>query len=358
MTKSELHKIGKKQIELLKSLSNASGVSGAEGMIREMVKSAVKPLCDDMREDALGNVIAYKKASSGGKATVLLAAHMDEIGLMITSDDGGGLYEFEPVGGIDVRQLPGKAVYVGKDRVPGVIGTRAIHLLSDEDMRQAMPLQTLRIDVGPNVKVEAGERAVFATEFWTNGKSVFGKALDNRLGVATLIELLKLDFETVNLYCVFTTQEEVGLRGARIAAYNIHPDIAIAVDSTPANDLATAGGAGNTTYNTRLGYGPAIYTMDRATLSDPRLVSHFIRVAEQHRIPFQLRQPGGGGTDAGAMHLQHAGIPSLSISVPGRNAHTAIGIARISDWEHTLQLLYAGVKSLSVDVLNELVAER
>ncbi|MEM5775169.1 MAG: hypothetical protein AAGU05_09235, partial [Anaerolineaceae bacterium] len=148
--------------------------------------------------------------------------------------------------------------------------TRAIHLLRYEDMKQSIPVHSLRIDVGPKTKVELGDRAVFTTELWTNEKSIFGKALDDRLGAAALVELLKNPPANIDLYCVFTTQEEVGLRGARIAAFNIHPDIAIAVDSTPAYDFP-ANDAENVRYNTRLGEGPAIYTMDRATVSDPRL---------------------------------------------------------------------------------------
>ena len=345
----DLPKIEQTQLDFLKKLSDASGVSGAEGSVREILREVVTPLADDISEDSIGNLIAHKKAATAGATKVLLASHMDEIGLMITGDDGDGLYQFEVVGGIDARQLAGKSVYVGKKRVPGVIGTRAIHLLSYEDMKQSIPVHNLRIDVGPKVKVDLGERAVFTTELWTNKISIFGKALDDRLGVATLVELLKNPPANIDLYCVFTTQEEVVLRGARIAAFNIHPDIAIAVDSTPANDYPSNTGE-NVRYNTSLGEGPAIYTMDRATLSDPRLISHFVRTAEKYSIPYQLRQAGSGGTDAGAMHVQQGGIPALSISVPGRNAHTAIGIARIADWEHTLQLLHAGLRDFSKDV--------
>ncbi|MCE5208908.1 MAG: M42 family peptidase [Chloroflexi bacterium] len=347
---TRLPQIGKSQLDFLKTLSDASGVSGAEGPIRDILKEVIKPFADEITEDDMGNLITFKKAMVHPAAKVLLAAHMDEIGLMITVEEGDGLYQFEPVGGIDLRQLAGKAVYAGKKRIPGVIGTRAIHLLREEDMKRAVPLETLRIDVGIKGKLELGDRAVFATEFWENGKSMFGKALDDRLGVATLVEILKNPPENLDLYCAFTTQEEVGLRGARIAAYNIHPDIAIAVDSTPANDYLV-NDSENVTYNTRLGYGPAIYTMDRATISDPRLVGHFVGVAEKHQIPYQLRQAGSGGTDAGAMHLQQGGIPAISISVPGRNAHSAIGVARISDWENLLQLLHVGLREFSPDVL-------
>ncbi len=336
-------KIEREQIENLKKLSDASGVSGAEGSVRELILEQVKEIADEVSEDALGNVIARKKAKVEGAKKVMFAAHMDEIGFMITADDGDGLYQFECVGGIDVRQLPGKAVYVGKERIPGVIGARAIHLTTSEQRKTAIPLETLRIDVGPQTKVKLGDRAVFATEFWENGVSLFGKALDDRLGVATLIELLKVSPEHLDCYYVFTCQEEIGGRGAQVAAYNIHPDIGIAIDSTPANDYPVSEGE-NTLYNTRLGHGPAIYTMDRATISDARLIQHFITTAEKYQIPFQLRQAGSGGTDAGVIHQQHEGIPSISISVPSRNVHTAVGIARIMDWENLVELVHAGLK--------------
>jgi endoglucanase len=350
-------RIGAEEIALLERLSNASGVSGDEGAVRALVLEQVRPLADTVRVDALGNVIAFKAGSQGeNRLKVMLASHMDEIGLMISADDGGGLFQFQLVGGIDVRQLPGKAVLVGKERIPGVIGARAIHLTSEEERRNAIPLNTLRIDVGPGdaaSKVEPGDRAVFATAFQHSGPSLMGKALDNRLGVATLIELLRAAPVNIDLYCVFTTQEEIGLRGAGAAAYAIQPDLAIAVDSTPANDLPAWDGSENARYNTRVGFGPAIYSYDRGTISDPRLVAWLARTGAEHGIPFQMRQPGGGGTDAGAIHKERAGIPAVSVSVPGRYAHTAILLARLEDWQNTLSLLWVGLSTLPADILVE-----
>jgi len=146
-------------------------------------------------------------------------------------------------------------------------------------------------------------------------------------------------------------QEEVGLRGAKVAAYAFDPDLAIAVDSTPANDLPAWDGEENTAYNTKLGLGPAIYVADGGTLSDPRLIRHLTATAEAEVIPYQLRQPGGGGTDAGAIHKQRAGIPSVSVSVPGRYAHSAASIARIEDWKNTLALLHAALSQMPPELL-------
>ncbi|MCX8026073.1 MAG: hypothetical protein N3A60_12805, partial [Thermanaerothrix sp.] len=149
----------------------------------------------------------------------------------------------------------------------------------------------------------------------------------------------------------FTVQEEIGLRGARVAAYALNPDLAFALDATPANDLPTWDGSENAAYNARLGYGPAIYVADGATLSDPRLVRFLLQIADAHRIPYQIRQPGGGGTDAGAIHRQRSGIPSASVSVPIRHAHSAVAIARLDDWANMLNLMLQTLQALTPDVL-------
>lgn len=346
--------IGAEQIALLEKLSNAVAVSGDEGEVRSIVLEQVKPFADEVKVDGLGNVLVTRKANIADPVRVMLAAHMDEIGFMIVEDDDHGLFQFETVGGIDPRQLAGKPVWVGKQHTPGVIGTRPIHLVDPDELEHTIPVSSLRIDVGPTAgsKIKIGDRATFATTFMEVGPSLRGKALDNRLGVATLIELLKHASRSIELLLAFTVQEEVGLRGARVAGYAFHPDLAIAVDSTPANDLPTWDRSENMVYNSRLGAGPAIYTADAGTLSDPRLIRHLVQVADRHSIPYQFRQPGGGGTDAGAIHRTRAGVPSVSISVPGRYAHTAVLLARTEDWRNTLHLLYAALHDLTPDLLS------
>ncbi|MBI4927630.1 MAG: M42 family peptidase, partial [Anaerolineae bacterium] len=326
---------------------------GDEQQVRKIVLEEVKPLADEVRVDALGNVLAVKKAKTGNALRVMLDAHMDEIGFMIVEDAKDGLFEFVPVGGIDARTLPGKMVQVGKDNVPGVIGAKPIHLTEHGETESKIPIEALRIDVGLNggSKVKVGDRATFATRFRQVGPSFFAKALDDRLGVATLIELLRHAPENVELLCSFSVQEEIGLRGARVAAYGFDPDLAIAIDSTPALDLPSWDDLENGGYNTRLDAGPAIYITDSGTLSDPRLIRHLAQTGEQMGIPYQFRQPGGGGTDAGSIHRVRAGVPSVSISVPGRYAHTAIMVARQSDWQHTLALVYHALLRLDRQVL-------
>jgi endoglucanase len=342
------------QYRLLEKLCNACAVSGDEGEVRKIVLDQGENYADSVQVDALGSVLITRKGSGRRKRLqVMLAAHMDEIGFMITADDGNGLFRFDTVGGMDPRQLAGKPIWVSRDKIPGVIGAKPIHLTTARERKRTITKDSLRIDVGADnkSKVKVGDRATFATQFQRIGPSLRAKALDDRLGVATLIELVKHSPENIDLLAAFTVQEEVGLRGARVAAYAFNPDIAIALDSTPANDLPTWDGEENTRYNTKLGAGPAIYIADGATLSDPRLIQHLVDVAESEGIPYQFRQPGGGGTDAGAIHRQRAGIPSVSISVPGRYAHTAAGICRIDDWKNTFSLLHSALSQLTTKIL-------
>jgi putative aminopeptidase FrvX len=346
--------IGADQIALLERLSNAAGVSGDEAEVRAIVIEQLKTCADIVKVDVLGNVLVTRKSTTENPLRVMMAAHMDEVGFMLVDCDEHGFYSFDHVGGIDERTLVGKPVLIGKDHAAGVIGAKPIHLTEEGETDRKIPLEALRIDLGlgGKNKVKVGDRVCFATRFTQVGPSLLGKALDNRLGVATLIELVKHAPPHIEFQAAFTVQEEIGARGARVAAYAFNPDLAIVVDSTPALDLPMWDGSENTRYNTRLDEGPAIYIQDAGTLSDPRLIHFLMQTAEDQGIPFQIRQPGSGGTDAGAIHRQRSGVPSVSVSVPGRYAHTPIGLARLSDWQNTAALLYAALSSISRDVLN------
>lgn len=355
VTAKKTPEIGDKQIELLEKLCNAMAVSGDEYEVRQIVLEEIKTFTDEVEVDALGNVLAKKFGSGDNRVRVMLAAHMDEIGFMIVKKHDDNLFQFERIGGIDERQLPGKAVLVGRDHLPGVIGAKPIHMTTADERKNKISVDSLRIDLGPEIgdKVKPGDRAAFATRFKVFGPSIRAKALDDRFGVSMLIELLKHAPANIDLLAAFTVQEEVGLRGARVAAYRFDPDMAIAVDSTPAYDLPHWDDEDeNVQYNTRLDAGPAIYIMDRATIPDRRLVNLLTQAAEEEGIPYQFRQPGGGGTDAGVIHKTRAGIPSVSVSVPSRYAHTAIGLARIDDWANTLGLLHAALSRVTPDLLS------
>ncbi len=361
-------KIGSAQLKLLERLCNACAVSGDESEVRTIVLDQIREHIKKNPElnteikittDHLGNVLISRQGRSPNRMRIMVAAHMDEVGFMLTNDEDDGIFRFEVVGGIDERQLAGKPVVVGKDRVPGVIGAKPIHLTTAEERKHNITIDSLRIDLGPGNggKAKIGDRATFATAFSKMGPSIRAKALDDRLGVASLIELIKHSPPNIDLLAAFTVQEEIGLRGATVAAYALDPQLAIVLDATPANDLPAwdpSEDGENQHYNTRLDGGPAIYLADRMVFSDPRLIRHISEIAERLKIPYQFRQPGGGGTDAGTIHKQRSGIPSISISVPARYTHTTASISRLSDWQNTLALVYAALANLTPDILQPL----
>ncbi len=344
--------IGDDQLNLLERLSNACAVSGDEGEVRKIVLGEVKPHADEVKVDALGNVLVTRHATVTNPLRVMLATHMDEVGLMLTHDEGEGIYRFEILGSILSGDLAGKAVWIGREHIPGVIGLKPVHLGHNDDPKRLLDVDDLHIDVGLTKGKEiVGDRAAFATTFTRIGPSLRGKALDDRLGVATLVELVKHAPPEIELLAAFTVHEELGSRGARVAAYALNPDLAIVLECTPAYDLPAWDADENVRYNTKLGAGPAIYVSDAATLADPRLIRFLIQTAEENRIPYQIRQPGGGSTDAGMIHRQRQGIPSVSVAVPGRYPHSPASIARFSDLQNTLSLVSAALKHLNKDLL-------
>ncbi len=361
-------RIKKAQIQLLERLCNACGVSGDEGEVRSIVLEQIRSHADELKVDALGNVLAVRRARSFSQGTkpmrVMVAAHMDEVGVMIIHDEGDGVFRFSTVGGVEASSLAGKPVWIGRSHLPGVVGVNPVHLIPFDEIQRIPALDALRIDVSPDSakKVKIGDRATFGSAFLHLGPSICAKALDDRIGVATLIELFRNAPPQIDLLAAFTVQEEIGLVGAYVAAFALDPDAAFVLDCTPARDLPVYDDSGtggiddeNTLYNTRLGAGPAIYIADVATISDPRLISHLTRTGDALGIPYQLRQPGGGSNDAGAIHKQRLGIPSVSLSVPGRYAHTGAMIVRLHDWKNTLALIYHALNRLTPEIL---VSER
>lgn len=345
--------IGQAQIKLLEKLCNAMAVSGDEGEVRRIVLEEVRPHADEVKVDALGSVLVRKKGAGKKPLRVLLDAHMDEVGFMIVADDGDGFFQFRTVGHIDARHLVGKQVIVGKDHTPGVIGAKPIHLTTPNERKNTIEVDAMRIDLGPDGKAKVGDRAAFATQFKRGGPSVMAKSIDNRIGVAILIELLKHAPKHIELCLAFSVQEEIGLRGAKVAGYYFNPDLAIAVDSTPARDLPDFDGKENFTYNTKLGLGPAIYVANSSTIDDPRLVKFLAETAEKHNIPYQFRQPGGGGTDAGAIQKSRTGVPVVSVSVPHRYTHSPISVSRVEDWKNTLNLLHTALQEMTYDLVKK-----
>ncbi len=344
----------KETTELLKELSEAVGVSSGERAVRQIIYQAVKPHVDEVRVDTLGNMITLKQGQGSQRLKIMVAAHMDEVGLMIIGHTSDGSLKFRTVGGILSQTLAGKQVQVGPDHVPGVIGLKPIHLTKRGEDEKVVKKDSLVIDVGVSSKEAAegvaklGELAAFLTPFVDLGPTFLGKAFDDRAGCAALIELLRGDPFDFDLYAVFTVQEEVGLRGARVAAYAVEPDAALVLDCTPANDMPKKQ---DVSPNTRLGHGPAIYIVGGRTFSDPRLVELLTQAGDEDGIPYQIRQPGGGGTDAGGIQLTRQGVPVVSVSVPGRYIHSPATIISRKDFENTPRLVRAALSRLSHDTL-------
>jgi endoglucanase len=331
---------------LLKKLSEAFGVSGHEEEVRALILAEVRGQVDECRVDAMGNLIARRKAAGSFSLRVLAAAHMDEVGLMVTQIEETGLLRFAKVGGIDDRVLPARTVFVGDARVPGVIGSKPIHLTDRGERDKIIEFKQLAIDIGASSKGEAerlvrrGDCAVFATDFLQlpptdSWRAVRGKALDDRVGCALLVELLKekLPFELV---AAFTVQEEVGLRGARVAAYAEDPGAAVVLECTAANEVPSQK---DVSPSTRLGGGPAVTVMDNSFIADPRLVEHFLSIAARKNIPVQVKQPNIGGTDAGAIQRSRRGVPAITIAVPARYIHTPAAIMNEADFDHAMALV-------------------
>ena len=346
-------------LELLRKLSETVAVSGDEGPVRKIILETIKDLADEVKVDTIGNVLAVKHGLARAPR-VLVVAHMDEIGFMIVGIDGDGLLKFEAVGGIDDRILLGKPVWIGENKIPGVIGMKPIHLVKGAERESVVKIDSLRIDIGATSRdsagrlVRPGDRATFATPFTHLGPTARGKAFDNRAGCATLVEILRgtRSGYPVELICAFTVQEEVGLRGARVAGFTAKPDAAIVLDTTPANDLPAPDEEDeNFKYNTRLGMGPAIYTQDGSTLHDRRLIKHLTAVAESKGIPYQFRQPGGGGTDAGAIQRSRAGVPTVSVSTPARYIHSPGALMSLDDYRNAAQLVRAALENWDGKVL-------
>lgn len=339
-------------LELLSTLSNTAGTSGDETEVRRALRPHLQGHVDSLRVDAMGNLIVYKKGTGACPLRVLVTAHMDEVGLMVVDHTGDGGLKVATSGSIDARLLPGLEVRVGKEGLPGVIGLQAIHRTDSDD--SVTPVDALLVDIGAENREEAsnaaplGTRITFATTAHPLGQLFAGKAFDDRAGCTALVALLQGPPFPCDLVGVFTVQEEVGLRGARVAGYTVAPDVAFVLEGTIADDLPKDE-AGSPT--SEIGRGPVITVMDRSYIADPRLVRHLVQVAESAGIPYQFKQPGIGGTDAGTIHFAREGVPSITLAIPCRYIHGPISLLDPQDLEHTLALLRAALEELQPELV-------
>lgn len=326
---------------LLKLLTESSGVSGNEKEVRDLIIDEIKDYVDSIKIDRLGNIIAHKKGPEASKR-LMITAHMDEIGLLIKDIDSSGLLKFMPVGGIDKRILVSKSVYVGKDKVYGVIGAKPIHLQKREEWTNALDIDGLYIDIGATSKEDAekyvsiGDYVSFQSEYVEFGDNlVKAKALDNRVGCSLLIDLIK-DINDVDFYAVFTVMEEVGLVGAGPAAYEVDPDIAIVLEGTLCYEVSKLD---THLMPTQLGKGPAISLADRTTVYNPEFRKKIVGIAETHQIPYQYRKTAMGGNDSGKIHITKTGCVTTCISVPCRYIHSPNSVMSMDDYNNTYKLL-------------------
>ena len=340
---------------LIGSLSNAFGVSGFEDDVRRMIEALVAPWADDVRTDVLGNLLVTRRGAPG--RTIMLDAHMDEIGFMITHVEREGFLRFTAIGGWDARLLLAHAVTIRtRDGalVRGVVGTLPPHILGAEERERPVPLEALYLDIGATSADEVAERGVrigdpatiaYPCEHLPDGL-IMGKALDDRAGCAVLIKTLEALADTSfegTVVCAFTVGEETGLRGARTAAHQIAPDVALAIEGTVAADLP---GVSAPKQVTRLGGGAAITIADRSMIVRPLLVHALERIAEAENIPYQHKRPGYGGTDAGAIHVSGAGVLTGAVSVPCRYIHSPLSMLRLSDFDAAVRLVTAFVREV------------
>lgn len=341
--------------ELLKNLTETVGVSGDEKEIRLLIRDFIVDHVDDWHVDTMGNLLAIKKGTGASDLRVMVDAHMDEVGLIVTEIVRDGTLKFATAGSFNPLALLGKVVQIGPKKVTGVIGAKPIHMLSALERNRMVKLDVMRIDIGARSKdtashkINVGDRAAFVTKYEELGAVALGKAFDNRAGCAALIELLRAKPYPFDLWAAFTVQEEVGLRGAQVAAYALKPDVALVLESTPAYDLPTSA---DVSANVVLGKGPSIYVMDRGTIQDPRLVGHIMRTAAARGIPYQVRQPGGGGTNTASIQRVLGGIPAATIAVPGRYAHTPTMMINLDDYANTVKLTEAVLRSLTPELVN------
>lgn len=321
---------------LVKELCNLSAPSGFEDAVRDFIRERV--IADEVYTDSMGNLICHKK---GNGKKVMVCAHMDEVGFIITEITDKGFLKFSTLGGVETAVICSKKVLIGKNQVPGIISAKAIHLQKRFEELIPLKLRDLCIDIGAKDKerarelVNLGDFAVFDGEYTEFGDNlVKSKALDDRVGCAILLELMKEEYDH-DMYFVFTVQEEVGLRGATVAANRIKPDIALVLEGTTCSDVH-----GSKPHNqvTNLGGGSVMTAMDRAAIADEKYFEYISDIAKKKGIFLQIKRTSMGGTDAGAIQRSGIGVKTAVLAVPCRYLHSPVSVAHKNDIESVYSL--------------------
>jgi len=332
-------------LELLKKLTQTPGVPGREEKIRDVVWNEMTDICEEVRTDAMGNLIGLKKGKGNGK--IMIASHMDEIGFLVKHISDKGYLRLQPLGGIDPRTLMGQRVVVhGKEELIGNLApsTKPVHILTEEEKKKQLKMKDFFVDLGLPVekvkeKVEVGDPVTFRQEFVQIGDTFSSKAMDDRVGLLVMLEAAKKLASTdhqPDIFLVATVQEEVGLRGAVTSAFGIEPDLGVALDITLAADIP---GGEEPEYVTCLGEGVAIKIMDSSSISDYRLVKKLKEIARTGEVPYQMEILPRGGTDSGSIQRSRAGVPVVTLSVPCRYVHTVNEMVHQRDLDAAIKLL-------------------
>lgn len=344
---------------LLKELSEAIGISGKEDAVRKIVLDAIKEHATNIRIDPMGSVTALKASKGKSRLRVMLAAHMDEVGFMVMGYDSDGLIRFASVGGIDDRILPGLRVKVGDNLIPGVVVWTPIHKNQEQNV---VKISNLRIDIGATSKDEAsgkakrGDSIAFDSRYMEIGAQMLrGKSFDDRAGCSLLIDVLQDGTYPVDVVAAFTVQEEVGLRGAQVAAQTLKPDVAIVLEGTTAHDVPspTAEPDDEEAPNPAccVQGGPVLTVMDRSLIVNPRLLAFLRETAEAEGIPYQYKTLPGGGTDGGSIHTANSGVPTAVISLPCRYIHSPTAYLHRDDYNNALRLIRAVLNRITPEIL-------
>ena len=330
-------------VELLSKTCETAGAPGFENRVRELVLSNIKPHVDSIEIDNMGNVIALKKGKSDAKK-VMIGAHMDEIGFIVTHVDPNGFVKFHPLGGFDPKTLTSQRVIIhGKKDIIGVMGSKPIHVMTPEEKNKVPKITDYYIDLGIDKKevdkiIKVGDSITRQRELIEMGDCVNCKSLDNRIAVFILMEVLgKMDKPAYDTYAVFTVQEEVGIRGAQVATQKIQPDFGFGLDTTIAYDVP---GAAEHEKITSLGKGVAIKIMDASTICDTRMVSFMQKQADSNKISWQNEILTAGGTDtANIQRMTPGGSIAGAFSIPTRHIHQVIEMVNKSDVKNCIDLM-------------------
>lgn len=328
-------------LELLKQLCLLNGVSGDEGEVRAFLRTQAEPYANSIRTDALGNLIVFKQGAKATGNRLLLAAHMDEVGLIITHVTDEGFLKFGFVGGVDRRIAIGKPVVLGPDRVPGIISLKAIHLTDKAELKKVPKTDSLYIDIGAGSREEALEKVPLGTYgSFVSQPEEFGdgffkaRAIDDRIGCAIMLELLKEELP-LDVTFAFTAQEEVGTRGAFGAAFSVTPQVALVLETTTAADLP---GVDSHRRVCAPGKGPVISYMDGSTIYDRDLFEDLRRLAEDNGIPWQTKEYIAGGNDARTIQRTKQGVRVAAMSAATRYLHAPSSVASVADFKNMLEL--------------------